>query len=191
MAIVVHNGFTFLHMPKTGGISTYKMLFEEESTLYPYHVPYDEVVEKEDLPIVIGSRGVDSWHLSYYNYVFKQMRPNSYHIHELFKQTPTFEEFTEFSYNKTCDYGPGLNNPNNQYGGFKYVTTLMEDWWEYDGNLYDYIRDHLLCGNKPDYEIRQEFFMDDWLSAYSDMGLLTDKAERMILGAGRYNRGAF
>lgn len=194
MAIVADDKFTFLHMPKTGGVTAYNLLHMisgDTNKPYAYHVPLDEVKGAEGLPIVIGSRDVDAWHVSYYNYVFRQLIMHNYHIHELFIETPTFDQFMDFSNNKVCDYGQGENNPNNPYDGFKFVTTIFDDWWDYDGNLYNYIRDHLLCDKKPDYEIRQGRLSKDWLAVYEDLSLLTPEIESKILEIGKYNRGAF
>lgn len=194
MAIVVDGTFTFLHMPKTGGISAYNLLHKvggDANHTMQYHVVWDKVPGAEGLPIVIGSRDVETWHKSYYNYVFRQMADRNYHIHELFKRTPTFEEFLDFSYTKACDFGKDMNNPANAYGGFDYVTTMLEDWWDYDGHLYDYVRDHLLCGQRPDYTIRQEHIQKDWLAALNDLGLLTKETEDAVVNMGRYNQGAF
>ena len=188
MAISVDNKFVFLHMPKTAGITAYNMLHEicgDRNTPLTYHTLLKDVRGADGLPIVIGSRDVDSWHLSYYNYVFKQMKKYPYHIHELFKETPTFEEFLAFSYHKECDYGKDMNNPNNAYAGFDYITTLHNDWWSFDGNLYDYMRSHLLCGKEPDFVVRQEHYKEDWDKVLSHFDLT------MVQDIKKYNKGAY
>lgn len=181
-------------MPKTGGIASYNLLHDlsgETNKPMQFHTVLDMVEGSEDLPIVIGSRNIDTWHRSYYNYVFKQMAQYPYHIHELFKETPTFEKFLEFSYHKTCDFGEDENNPNNAYGGFPFVTTLHKDWWKYEGNLYDYMREHILCNQTPDHTIRQEHFIDDWMCVYEELNMMTDTIAEKIRKSEHFNVGAF
>ena len=193
MAIIVDEKFTFLHMPKTGGISSYNLLdkISDNNFTLPYHTILDKIQGSEDLPIVIGSRDIDKWHWSYYNYVFFQMKQYPYHIHELFKETPTYEEFLNFSYNKECDFGKDMNNPDNAYGGFDYITTLYNDWWDYEGNLYQYMEDSLLCGKQPTYIIRQENFEEDWINVFEDMGIITDNIKEEVYNLKQYNKGAY
>lgn len=200
--IRVKNKFIFEGMPKCASTSSASMLINlfdqsrnEGFVRVPHHVTKIDFCSSpySTEPFITSARVLDEWLVSFYNFAFHQNRDDSSLFTEILGGDTSFESFKGFALNKTGkelfveDMGVTSTSPNSM----SVFREVEKDYWDFDGNLYEYLVHKTSGGRKPDYVIDTSNWVEDWVHTLNDIGIMPKYGEAVIRNHPRNNVGNY